>query len=94
VFIEITGESALLDHADLERDDVEEAVEAALGPDGEVTGAGTGLGRWHLDVELTGDEPPPGTVIRIAHALVGLGIAGVRMRVEGQEALPASDIAG
>lgn len=33
------------------RDDVEEALETAFELDGEVTGAGSGMGRCHLDLE-------------------------------------------
>ncbi|MDT0467274.1 hypothetical protein [Streptomyces gibsoniae] len=36
----------------IDRDEAEYALEAALGPDGEITGAGSGMGRCHLDVEI------------------------------------------
>lgn len=32
----------------IDRDEVEEALEAAFGSDGEITGAGNGMGRRHL----------------------------------------------
>ncbi|MGV9652712.1 hypothetical protein [Streptomyces sp. NPDC003554] len=36
----------------IDRDEVEEALEAAFELDGEVTGAGSGMGRCHLDLEI------------------------------------------
>ncbi|MEU5031842.1 hypothetical protein [Streptomyces milbemycinicus] len=36
----------------IDRDEVEEALDDAFEGDGEITGAGTGLGRCHLDLEI------------------------------------------
>ena len=94
VFVEIVGDGALLDRLEVDRDEVEEVVEQAPGRDGEVSGAGSGLGRWNLDVEIGGDESATTVLIRVANALVGLGLGVVRIRPEGREALPATDLVG
>jgi hypothetical protein len=98
MFIEIVGESALLEELDLDRDDVEDAITDALGEDGEVTGAGIGIGpgfpRWNLDVQLNNDVANTATVIRLAKALIQLGLGTVRIRPEGREPKPANDLAG
>lgn len=36
----------------IDRDEVEEALDTVFGPDGEITGAGSGAGRCHLDLEI------------------------------------------
>lgn len=43
----------------IDRDDVEEALETAFELDGEVTGAGSGMGRCHLDLEIAEGRTRP-----------------------------------
>ncbi|GHA58005.1 hypothetical protein GCM10010303_82130 [Streptomyces purpurascens] len=43
----------------IDRDDVEEALETAFELDGEVTGAGSGMGRCHLDLEIAESRTRP-----------------------------------
>jgi hypothetical protein len=38
--------------ADLNRDEVEDIIQEALGDDGEVTGGGAGMNRVNIDVEI------------------------------------------
>lgn len=58
----------------IDRDEVEKALEDEFADDGEITGAGTGMGRCHLDLE-TGDGLDPQAVLeRIGRVLDGLGI--------------------
>ena len=98
MFIEIVGESALLDQLDLDRDDVEDAITDALGGDGEVTGAGTGMAPgfpgWNLDVEVKDAAANLATVRRLAKALIRLGLGSVRIRTEGHGPKPANDLVG
>lgn len=58
----------------IDRDEVEEALEAALGPDGEITGAGGGMGRCHLDVEIEAPVAPGLAVERLRAVLADLGV--------------------
>ncbi|MDF6023021.1 hypothetical protein [Streptomyces sp. JH34] len=59
----------------IDRDDVEEALEAAFEPDGEVTGAGSGLGRCHLDLEIAEGSDTTEALRRLRAVLLELGIA-------------------
>ncbi|MFD9390400.1 hypothetical protein ACFWBB_06575 [Streptomyces sp. NPDC060000] len=43
----------------IDRDDVEGALETAFELDGEVTGAGSGMGRCHLDLEIAESRTRP-----------------------------------
>ncbi|WP_073834234.1 hypothetical protein [Micromonospora sp. CB01531] len=90
MFVEIIGDQHLPDAVD--RDDVEELLEQTLGDEGSVTGAGTGDGRWHLDVEIDTDgQQAQFLVQRLAQALVDAGLGWVRVRPEAEDAgLPAS----
>jgi hypothetical protein len=96
MFIEIVGDSALIDQLDLDRDDVEEAITDALGKDGQVTGAGIGLAadnpEWNLDVELEPDAAEGPAIARAAQALIRLGLGTVRIRPEGHQPRPATDL--
>jgi hypothetical protein len=90
MFVEVIGDQPFPDAVD--RDDVEDLLEQTLGGEGSVTGAGTGDGRWHLDVELDTDGRPPQLLVRrLAQALVHAGLGWVRIRPEAEETgLPAS----
>ncbi|MEE4494009.1 hypothetical protein [Streptomyces sp. BE230] len=59
----------------IDRDEVEEALEAAFEFDGEVTGAGSGIGRCHLDLEITGGLDATAALERLRGVLSELGIA-------------------
>lgn len=81
MFVEVIGPQPLPD--DVDRDDVEDLVVAALGEDGEVTGAGSGSGRSHLDVEVsTGFEELPAVLRRIAAVLVDHDLGWIVLRPE------------
>lgn len=58
----------------VDRDEVEEALEAAFELDGEVTGAGSGMGRCHLDLEIKGSDPTA-ALKRLRAVLSDLGVA-------------------
>lgn len=58
----------------VDRDEVEEALDAAFGPDGEITGAGTGMGRCHLDLEIGASLAPGPALDRLHAVLAGLGV--------------------
>ncbi|EEP74944.1 hypothetical protein MCAG_05271 [Micromonospora sp. ATCC 39149] len=58
----------------IDRDKVEEALDAAFGPDGEITGAGSGMGRCHLDLEIEGGLDRGVTLERVRSVLAGLGV--------------------
>ena len=84
VFVEIIGDQPLPDAVD--RDDVEDLLEQALGEEGSVTGAGTGDGRWHLDVEIDTDGQRARLLVRrLALALVDAGLGWVRVRPEAED---------
>jgi len=59
----------------IDRDEVEEALEEGFGSDGEVTGAGTGMGRCHLDLEVDPAVGEEDALTRINEVLVRLGVA-------------------
>jgi hypothetical protein len=94
MFIEVVGDRALPEV--LDRDDVEDLLADRLGDNGEVTGAGVGMGRWHLDIEVNATvESLTDVVSRLAQALVDEGLGWVSLRVEGQQAgQPAAELAG
>lgn len=58
----------------IDRDEVEEALEAAFGVDGEVTGAGSGMGRCHLDLEIAAGLDKTSALERLQSVLSELGI--------------------
>ncbi|MER6735858.1 hypothetical protein [Streptomyces puniciscabiei] len=59
----------------VDRDEVEEALEAAFELDGEVTGAGSGMGRCHLDLEIAAGSDPAAALERLRAVLSELGVA-------------------
>ncbi|MFC4063610.1 hypothetical protein [Actinoplanes subglobosus] len=84
MFVEVIGPQPLPD--DIDRDDVEDLLVAALGEDGEVTGAGSGSGRWHLDVEVsTGSGEFQIVLRRLAAALVEHDLGWIVLRPEQDE---------
>jgi len=93
MFIEVIGRETLPDS--LDRDDVEDAIADALGERGEITGAGTGISGWNLDVELFEDGDTDECLVLIAGALVDLGVGWVLVRLEGwPQGRPAETISG
>ncbi|MFC8229286.1 hypothetical protein [Streptomyces sp. NPDC057287] len=60
----------------IDRDEVEEALEAAFELDGEVTGAGSGMGRCHLDLEVAESLDAAVALERLKRVLSELGVAG------------------
>jgi hypothetical protein len=58
----------------IDRDEVEEALDAAFGPAGEITGAGSGMGRCHLDLEIEGSLDRGVALERVRSVLAGLGV--------------------
>ncbi|GAA1940808.1 hypothetical protein [Kitasatospora viridis] len=58
----------------IDRDEVEEALEAAFGSDGEVTGAGSGMGRCHLDLEIEPGLDRDRALDRLRGVLTDLGV--------------------
>ncbi|MEU2289232.1 hypothetical protein ABZ614_46510 [Streptomyces sp. NPDC013178] len=58
----------------IDRDEVEEALDAAFGPDGEVTGAGSGMGRCHFDLEVEESLDRGLAMERVRSVLAGLGV--------------------
>jgi hypothetical protein len=71
VFVEIVFVGLPVD-----RDEVEEALEAAFEFDGEVTGAGGGMGRCHLDLEVAESLDAAVALERLRGVLSELGVAG------------------
>ncbi len=59
----------------IDRDEVEEALEAAFELDGEVTGAGSGMGRCHLDLEIAEGSDTTAALERLRAVLSELGVA-------------------
>lgn len=59
----------------IDRDEVEEAVGAAFALDGEVTGAGSGMGRCHLDLDIAEDSEPAAALARLRAVLSELGVS-------------------
>ncbi|MBF9130486.1 hypothetical protein I0C86_16180 [Plantactinospora sp. S1510] len=84
LFVEVIGDRPLPDSVD--RDDVEDAIVEAVGEDGEVTGAGAGSGRWHLDLEIGVNDAAAqrAGLLRAAKALVRMDLGWVRLRPEGE----------
>jgi len=70
VFVEI-----VLVGLPIDRDEVEEALEAAFELDGEVTGAGSGMGRCHLDLEIVEGLTTTVALARLRAVLSDLGVA-------------------
>ncbi|WP_261989092.1 hypothetical protein, partial [Streptomyces sp. wa22] len=73
VFVEIVFVGLPID-----RDEVEEALEAAFELDGEIIGAGSGMGRCHLDLEIEGDSETTATTAaleRLRAVLSDLGVS-------------------
>jgi hypothetical protein len=70
VFVEI-----VLVGLSIDRDEVEEALEAAFELDGAVTGAGSGMGRCHLDLAIAEDSDPAVALERLRAVLSELGVA-------------------
>ncbi|MET8310753.1 hypothetical protein [Micromonospora sp. NPDC005173] len=93
MFVEVIGNLRLPD--DVDRDDVEDLLATALESDGEVTGAGSGSGRWHLDVEVSANaDQYPHVLRRLATALVGQDLGWVVLRPEHEETgKPARELA-
>lgn len=60
----------------IDRDEVEEALEAAFELDGEVTGAGSGMGHCHLDLEVAESLEAAVALERLQRVLSKLGVAG------------------
>jgi hypothetical protein len=58
----------------IDRDEVEEALEAAFGPDGEIAGAGSGMGRSHLDLDVRASLDPRTALDRVRAVLAELGV--------------------
>ncbi|MFE0461235.1 hypothetical protein ACFW1A_18510 [Kitasatospora sp. NPDC058965] len=69
VFVEIVFAGLPID-----RDEVEEALEAAFGSEGEITGAGGGMGRCHLDLEIGASLDPDTALDRLRAVLADLGV--------------------
>ena len=59
----------------IDRDEVEEALNAAFEGNGEVTGAGTRPGRCHLDLEVGDGLDKSEALGRVDRVLAELGIA-------------------
>lgn len=59
----------------IDRDEVEEALEAAFELDGEVSGAGSGMGRCHLDLEIVEGSDTAAALERLRAVLSHLGVA-------------------
>ncbi|MCP2339052.1 hypothetical protein [Actinomadura rupiterrae] len=59
----------------IDRDEVEEALEVEFGLDGEVTGAGSGMGRCHLDLEIADGSDASAALERLSAVLSELGVA-------------------
>ncbi|MGW9025421.1 hypothetical protein ACWGQ5_14540 [Streptomyces sp. NPDC055722] len=59
----------------IDRDEVAEALEAVFELDGEVTGAGSGMGRCHLDLEIVEGSDTTAALERLRAVLSDLGVA-------------------
>ncbi|MGW1881206.1 hypothetical protein [Streptomyces sp. NPDC001970] len=66
----------VLKELSLDRDEVEDALTEAFAGDGEITGAGSGMGRSHLDLEVAAGVDRGEAVERVRAALAALGIEG------------------
>ncbi|MFE7788770.1 hypothetical protein [Streptomyces sp. NPDC057460] len=60
----------------IDRDEVEEALEAAFSLDGEVMGAGSGMGRCHIDLEIAEGSEKAAVLDRLRALLSELGVIG------------------
>jgi hypothetical protein len=69
VFVELVFSGLPID-----RDEVEEALGAAFSSDGEITGAGTGMGLCHLDLEIEVYPDPDAAMDRLRQVLADLGV--------------------
>ena len=69
-FIEIVFDGDI----DVDRDDVEDALAEAFGGIGEVSGAGSGQGRSHLDLEVDPSISREGAIGRVMSVLGSLGV--------------------
>ncbi|MGC9542507.1 hypothetical protein [Streptomyces sp. UG1] len=67
MFVEI-----VLTDLPIDRDEVEEAWEAAFASHGEITGAGSGMGRCHLDLEIETSVAPGTALDRLRGVLADL----------------------
>jgi hypothetical protein len=93
MFIELGLEGPLPN--DLDRDDIEDELAADLGDDGEITGAGSALGRtWcHLDIELETHVDREDGLRRIAGTLRRLGVDHLAtLSLETGERIAATDV--
>ena len=66
----------------IDRDDVEEALEDEFGADGEVTGAGVGIGgdfvgTCHLDLEIVPELDSDSALERVRRVLTDLGVQDI-----------------
>ncbi|MFG2559384.1 hypothetical protein [Streptomyces sp. NPDC048496] len=59
----------------VDRDEVEDALEAAFEDDGEITGAGGGMGQCHLDLEIEDRADGDEALRRLHSVLVELGVS-------------------
>lgn len=59
----------------IDRDEVEEALAVAFELDGEITGAGSGMGRCHLDLEIAEGSHATAVLERLRAVLSELGVA-------------------
>ncbi|WP_351226807.1 hypothetical protein [Streptomyces sp. NPDC002133] len=66
----------VLEELSIDRDEVEDALTEAFAADGEITGAGSGMGRSHLDLEVAAGVDRGEAVERARAALAALGIEG------------------
>lgn len=58
----------------MDRDEVEEALEAVSGPDSEIIGAGSGMGRCHLHLEIEASMASGPALDRLHAVLAELAI--------------------
>jgi hypothetical protein len=70
VFVEIVFVGLPID-----RDEVAEALEAVFELDGKVTGAGSGMGRCHLDLEIVEGSDTTAALERLRAVLSDLEVA-------------------
>ncbi|WP_329314335.1 hypothetical protein [Streptomyces sp. NBC_01262] len=80
----------------MDRDEVEEALEAAFGVDGEVAGAGGGVGRCHLDLEIAAGLDKTSALKRLEGVSVaGVGVSPAQVGVKGpaKGSVPQADLA-
>lgn len=68
----------------VDRDEVEDAVGAAIEGSGEVAGAGTGVYGSNLDLVLYDDADVPGLLAALGELVAAFGIVGARVRSKGR----------